>query len=286
MAFVTLEDVQGTIDLVIFPRTWEKVSGVVDFERIILVDGKVDLAGAEPKVIVDSISTEFSMLTPLKSHSQISDQKALTPARPVQNIPENTTQNGFPDRQSSKKQIQDNSEVDVPWLPPSGDLTDSDDLPPQPDEFPPDWGQAVLPQKADPDSDESAKIQEPRKEIRALPVDAPVVSQPTNDRVEILPPYLVPPAVRVDENVPVRMITIILRSTGDKARDQLRLRRIHGIITSYPGNDRFAFHIFERGRGYLLEFPNFTAGLCTDMIARLSNLVGAENIRVEPVTFL
>jgi DNA polymerase-3 subunit alpha len=81
------------------------------------------------------------------------------------------------------------------------------------------------------------------------------------------------------------MITVVLRSTGDKTRDVLRLRRIHGIITSYPGEDRFAFHVFERGRGYLLEFPNFTAGLCPELMARLSALVGPDSVHVEPITF-
>jgi len=41
---------------------------------------------------------------------------------------------------------------------------------------------------------------------------------------------------------------VIFRTTGDKTRDVLRLHRIYGIITSYPGKDRFAFHVFERGR--------------------------------------
>ena len=58
----------------------------------------------------------------------------------------------------------------------------------------------------------------------------------------------------------MHMITVMVRSSGDKTRDVLRLRRIHGTIMSYPGNDRFALHVFERGRGYLLEFPNFTTG--------------------------
>ena len=81
------------------------------------------------------------------------------------------------------------------------------------------------------------------------------------------------------------MLTVVLRSTGDKTRDVLRLRRIHGIIMSYPGNDRFAFHVFERGRGYLVEFPNFVAGICPEMLNRLNSLLGTENIRVEPILF-
>jgi hypothetical protein len=79
----------------------------------------------------------------------------------------------------------------------------------------------------------------------------------------------------------VRMLTVILRASGDKARDVLRLRRIHNTIISYPGNDRFAIHIFERGRGYLMEFPNATAGAArADRQADL--LVGVENVRLNP----
>jgi hypothetical protein len=99
------------------------------------------------------------------------------------------------------------------------------------------------------------------------------------------PPYLVPPLSVSAEDGSVSMITVMLRPTGDRTRDVLRLRRIHGIITSYPGNDRFAFHVFERGRGYLLEFPNYTVGLCPELLSRLAHLIGADNVRVEKITF-
>jgi hypothetical protein len=76
-----------------------------------------------------------------------------------------------------------------------------------------------------------------------------------------------------------------MRSTGDKVRDVLRLRRIYGIVTTYPGNDRFAFHIFERGRGYLLEFPNITAGVTAELLKRVTDLLGPENVKVEKILF-
>jgi hypothetical protein len=65
----------------------------------------------------------------------------------------------------------------------------------------------------------------------------------------------------------------------------LRIRRIHGTLMSYPGNDRFAFQVFERSRGYLVEFPNFTTGLCPELVTRLNLLVGSENVRIEKITF-
>ncbi len=81
------------------------------------------------------------------------------------------------------------------------------------------------------------------------------------------------------------MLTIVLRSSGDKTRDVLRLRRLHGLIMTYPGDDRFAIQVVERGRTYLLEFLNYTTLVCQELLDRVRFLVGAENIRVEPITF-
>ena len=103
-------------------------------------------------------------------------------------------------------------------------------------------------------------------------------------RLDVLPQYLVSPVQTGTSDV-VRMVTITLRASGDKTRDVLRLRRIHGTIMSYPGNDRFAFRVYERKHGYLVEFPNFTTGVCAELISKLKLLVGSENIQIEPITF-
>ena len=60
-----------------------------------------------------------------------------------------------------------------------------------------------------------------------------------------------------------RMLTVVLRSTGDKARDVQRVRRVCGSLLANPGTDRFALLIFEQGTRYLLEFPNHTTGITT-----------------------
>ena len=99
-----------------------------------------------------------------------------------------------------------------------------------------------------------------------------------------LPPYILSPLDAVDGE-PVNMITILFRASGDIVRDNLRIRQIYGTLIAYPGKDRFAFHVFESGRGYLIEFPNFTSGLCQELINRLKSLVPAENLRIEPITF-
>ena len=117
-----------------------------------------------------------------------------------------------------------------------------------------------------------------------LNTDEGLISGANTDPPGIIQQYLVSPTQSEPGEI-VHMITIILRGSGDKTRDVLRLRRIHGTVMSYPGKDRFAFHVFERGRGYLVEFPNFTTGMCPELISRLRLLVGSEQVRIEPITF-
>ena len=109
-----------------------------------------------------------------------------------------------------------------------------------------------------------------------------VLAQPEIPEKVLQP--IVPP-LRAGASEDVQMITVILRPRQDKARDKLLLRRIFGLMISNPGNDRFAFHIFERGKGHLLEFPNLTTGISPDLIGQITRLVGSENIRIEPITF-
>jgi DNA polymerase-3 subunit alpha len=60
MAFAQIEDLQGTVELVIFPRIWEETKDLWEPERILVVRGKVSLRGREPSIIVDSATNEIT----------------------------------------------------------------------------------------------------------------------------------------------------------------------------------------------------------------------------------
>lgn len=109
-------------------------------------------------------------------------------------------------------------------------------------------------------------------------------------------PFFVPPAAKgisapglsalegeEDEETSPRMITVILRAEGDKDRSVRRLKRIHGTLVSFPGPDKFSFLMFEGGRRFLMEFPNDTTGICTELIRKLIELAGEGNVTVEPI---
>jgi DNA polymerase-3 subunit alpha len=64
MAFAQIEDLQGSIEVVIFPRVWEESQALWEPERILVVRGKVSLRGREPSVIVDSATNEITTVHP------------------------------------------------------------------------------------------------------------------------------------------------------------------------------------------------------------------------------
>ena len=55
MAFAQMEDLSGSIELVIFPRTYEETKQYLSDEQILLITGSVDVRADEAKLIVDGI---------------------------------------------------------------------------------------------------------------------------------------------------------------------------------------------------------------------------------------
>jgi DNA polymerase-3 subunit alpha len=355
MGFVTLEDLQGTIELVVFPSTWEKHRELFDFDRIVLVDGKVDTGGAEPKVLVDTVTTEFTMLEPLPVTGVTGsgafqpdaftntglDEEAGSDEMPESTIAEKSTASYAP--KPALAQAEPGSQLAATVTPNHGSRSH---VPPPPETFPEDWerveevapGGFILedastankpvaqtagsaqrvpdepPQEAlqaeasmqgavfkitedssaFPDAMGGDRAVEPAHPPASTisnepaPVEAPaaavigMVKAEEPAEVPKLLRYIPPPEVESDS---VRMVMVTLRPTGDQLRDNLRMRQAYGTLISYPGNDRFAFRIFERGRSYQIEFPNFTTGLNPELLVRLQRLVGSDNIKVEQLTF-
>jgi DNA polymerase-3 subunit alpha len=75
MAFAQVEDLQGTVELVIFPRIWEETRDLWEPERILVVRGKVSLRGREPSIIVDSATNEITSVRAVDKPSPPSPAK-------------------------------------------------------------------------------------------------------------------------------------------------------------------------------------------------------------------
>jgi DNA polymerase-3 subunit alpha len=98
----------------------------------------------------------------------------------------------------------------------------------------------------------------------------------------LVPPLILQPSDAEDARQP-RMVTVILRATGDAQRDRRRLVRVHGLLVSAPGKDRFSLLIFEGTHHFLIDFPNDTTCVTPDLLRKLRDMVGDENLRVETI---
>ena len=74
---------------------------------------------------------------------------------------------------------------------------------------------------------------------------------------------------------PSRDLVVWLQRTGHDEQDARRLKRVHGLLVSYPGNDRF--HIMIEGDATVrkLEFPNLTTGYCQELVEDLVGVLGS-----------
>ncbi len=275
MAWVVLEDLTGVVELVVFPRVWEKFQFVLEIGGIIIAEGKVDAQSSPPKVLVDNFRTQIKLTEPAQIALQPIRDEPPAPPRPA-------GRRAAEARPAYRRPPADSpSNEDVEW---------PDDMPPPP-ENPPEWetftpaARPVFPvpdlQVHAPDlpGDEESS---PENGERLTGVGQPsaVGREPAAARLRPAGPL----PSRSDDRTP-QMITVILRPSGDSQRDVRRISRLHGTFISFPGRDRFQFHIFEDGKGHLIDFPNDTTRLCPELLEKIQAAVGAENIRIEPILY-
>jgi DNA polymerase III subunit alpha len=311
MAWVALEDLTGVIELVVFPRTWEKYQFALEVGGVILAEGKVDAQSTPSKVLVDVIRTEIKITEPAGSApiqpEQENDagrkgptQRVLQPQSSVKDI---KAANLTPKRTAERPDT--TRRKPLPQPPVSG----SDDDPPPPED-PPDWENDLsdttqfsvhdqvihapdFPDKQAFTRNDQIPVEKHLEVDRrsSMPSGIDVVS-PQSSPVLIPPEFLSTPKIlpetkfsNLKDDHPPQLLTVILRPSGDSQRDIRRISRLHGTFISYPGKDRFAFQIFEEGRGHLIEFPNDTTRLCVDLMTRLKEAVGEDDLRIEPILY-
>jgi DNA polymerase-3 subunit alpha len=61
MAFVTLEDLDGKVDLVLFPKIWAAHRDVVQTNQIIVARGTVQASGEAVSILVNSVQTKLTI---------------------------------------------------------------------------------------------------------------------------------------------------------------------------------------------------------------------------------
>lgn len=308
MAFAAVEDTQGVIDLVIFPGVWDKVAGIMPMDKLVIVEGRLDAQSGEAKVLVDKVETELEMVVPLEPGQTPTPEPSSPPQKPAREHSAPAPEAGA--ALPTSTQIADAPQQDYALV---------DDMPEPPEAFPPDWEEMVGATPAPPvspprpaesqaepalastqnetpgdvASEKSVEQAHTPDELDApaapaspqLSSPGPAAETPRPSEEDAPLPFISPPAPPLDRENPPKMLTITLRTSGDKARDVLHIRRVHGTMISYPGQDRFAFYVIEGRHGFQMEFPNDTTHYGEELRRRLDDLVGEKNVRVETITY-
>jgi len=267
MGFVTLEDLYGRIDLVIFPNVWEEVYHLIEMDKVFQAEGRIDASRGDPKVIVNA----------LKRVSQ-----------------EELRNGGNPGNQGPDFNEDEFLEDFLPDLPFEENLTDLDDLEDADDS---EKGSERI--DDDPNDDSTPEVQSEVEDEEAPLKESSTGSTAENQTsVEQKPekdfqekprqkggfrlfkaPIARPEPLPHPDQKP-RCIFITLNSCGDKHKDVRRLRLIHDILVSRPGHDQFAFWVKENGCRYEINFPNVTTGLTEPLIQKLEGMMGVNNIQI------
>jgi len=256
MAFAILEDIQGTVELVIFPRTWSNQQKLIRANEVMIARGKVDTDRAEPKVLVDSMEIVH-----------LSQQTAELPDEPA----------GLPDPLDFEP-YEEFLEVDVVNF--ENEKVDSHTPQAAPENI--QLGAAQVLQEGVMDvaleysysgGTAAARISEEKIEfIPSVLETAPKKSVPGPEKS--IDPFNYSSGEK-------RTVVIHLKSTGDKERDNRRLSQIYGVLTSIPGKDQFAFVCRENGNIYRLDFPNDSTSVTPTLVKELKGMVGEANVSVE-----
>jgi hypothetical protein len=109
----------------------------------------------------------------------------------------------------------------------------------------------------------------------------------TNTKVEtgiLNPVFASDQTLQVSSRKP-QQVTVVLRSTGDLETDRKRIKQIYATLRSYEGQDRFSFQVFENNKGHLIDFPDVTTRVCTELLDRLKKLMGEQSWRAEEIEF-
>ncbi len=167
MAFVQLEDLQGSCEVVVFPRVYEAAGELLTIDRLVIVRGKVDVRNNKVNVIADEITDYIDRARPIEQTPSV-----LMDYSPVAARGYAPAGNGEDDRLAAETaEDADDSEGELPWL---------DEPPPWISEEPPTRAPAATPQVITVTLQRSADLQQDKQRLHQI-LEL-LQSQPGDDR--------------------------------------------------------------------------------------------------------
>jgi DNA polymerase-3 subunit alpha len=261
MAFIRMEDLQGPVDVTVFPQLYRDNRGLWSLDKIVIVRGKVDVRNGRVSVLADSVQDYVEGMKVIDDTSSVAyrfrngEGDSSVPV-PRPNGPDTAGRSPSGPRSAPLR-----------YAAPGRLESDSAE-----DAEPPDLD------TRNPFSGEEPEWLDARtKNDRSAPPSAAVEPLPADEKPERLSPAeeIAQPQGRSDA-MAQRVIKITFRRSQSLEADRRRLSELVDVLSSYAGEDRFEIVVEANGSArFQLEFPNNRTLICRELQAELTQRLGA-----------
>ena len=298
MAFVTLEDNFGEIEIVMFPNVWAKSRHMVEPGSLLVIEGKMQHQERGDSIIADAVA-----------RIEV-DENLAPPTTSQETLFEKLLDNYLPDMrklsryrypQNGSKPAIDQGNLTIQENDSEGDYAIDEEI---------SWFETE--ELSDPffDMDHPLgvlqSLEEPEFEAEAEGFSSPLVNDKTHNTGtetsadESLPEQQTQqeaatsnhPAFDIDtiifeddDDEPAifrQWLKITIPNNGDRERVLRHIAHIYGILQSYPGKDQFSFSIpGTHKESEVIFFPNDGVRINQALLNKLRGLLGDENVSIQ-----
>jgi DNA polymerase-3 subunit alpha len=238
MAFASLEDLEGKVDLIFFPRTWKQCRDQVNVDQILVVRGKVKAESDTPTIIVNSVDTNLTIARDADAAPGAASAPPdfdLSPAAPVDRGSERTRQTADPS-------------------------------PAPPPNFDDNWPATTEPAAT---ATVAASPSEPDP-VNAAPASEPVPAQPANGSTSSARNSQRGNGRGHEER---KTIVVEIKPVGNWKETCRRSLQVAG---QFEGPDSLSLRL--PGQGLAMDFPNQHTQICPGLVQELRRLPGVSRV--------
>lgn len=269
MAFVTLSDTFGDMDLVFFPKTWEQCQQIVNLGVALLVEGKIQHRDSKVTILVDKANL-------IESNSEQAERGDSTSGP----FFEMTIERNLPDMRLLSRYAWPPTQTDREFEQ-EGPAEDTNQF----DSDTPPWENE--PEFMD-DPIFETQIMEHILSEESVIVDAetPPIIEPETKVLKPGNQDASEDIEYVDEDfvnqLPSQILVLTLQPCDSPEKDQRKLSQCYGWLCSHPGRDLFGFRLRGPSGWRVVYFPNFPIEITDSMISELEDDLGKENVICQP----
>lgn len=302
MAFVTLEDFTGDIDLVFFPRSWERYNNRVKEDTLLIIRGKAQHRDESVNVLVDTLAMDKKLMDQIDYGD---DDAGLSDRLLDRYLPDMELLSAYGLGASPERRVADNPQTYSIWegnsyLPAFDNSVCADDS--EEDGFE-DGGSDFFEEDIIPDNSGSCSaffdatplpVAGDAEDLSVstapenIPFVTPVIKAETEEdltSVESPAKPIACPVPAVNAGRAEQHLQIKFAYLGDHDRSWRHIQNVYAWLNARPGEQEVSFLVPTSKENEVkeLDFPNLRVDLSDSVLIELRGWLGEENVRVFPL---